>query len=550
MALRCSLRATIVLALVWSASTLKFGQAGEDVTTFVPRPKGGSASQERRGDQTSLHLQNEGSAPYAGALAKNQEARLEQRSGEATRLASTEYGEQQDRGAPTRLGGAEAARLGSECRWFRQWLGLLAMSMAAATTVAATTALAVGELRAARREALLAYAEDECQSKQVADPANRGDLIHVAGGKAVAESPVQVQPFIGASLSNCLRVRTTIEVFQWVQLRGRSVTADGNHNGLPCYYTQRWDSRLHDTKGFREKRFTNHFPVVPGVVEVCCGRVMYKMPRAGEVFCFPEELITEFNDFRNAAEKFPSDAVLRTSSGLELKRMGEWHFCSTAEEPQIGDVRVSIEYVPDGAEATIVALQAQAGGFETFLPYCPIQRGWCGTSHTSRRTKLLLAGRRVQSEEDVPIAMDVSPKTSLPSAPTRWLSRFIAPPEIFEVFLGPAISQSECFKLIRCKDRWTKNVYRLSCWATLLTSLSGFSKAVLLAQGPMAIPFGVAWGAHSWNSWEAKVACLTASMVIALLAASVSNLMHRPVTSLACIALATSVVFRPAFFPL
>jgi hypothetical protein len=74
-----------------------------------------------------------------------------------------------------------------------------------------------------------------------------------------------------------------------------------------------------------------------------------------------------------------------------------YYYPAVRTQPQIGDLRVTFEYIPN-CLATVVALQAQnVGGLYTFLPYRPITRGSETDVEALRRLRLVEA-RKTQNQ--------------------------------------------------------------------------------------------------------------------------------------------------------
>lgn len=213
---------------------------------------------------------------------------------------------------------------------------------------------------------------------------------------AKAAAAMQVPGFEQrAVVRNCLRLRTTIEVFQWVEKRVRpgqhwKDLVDGEEPRPSHTYTRQWSSEKHDSYEFADIRKKNIFLVEPGSQVVNCEKVEYDIDGGG--FVLPEGLVEQFTHFRSAAHllnthslRVPrsdgATAQIESPDDLLLVRRGDYFTTETLTDglsvppAEIGDVRVKFEYVPDGQTAAILAQQVPGEWpRDTFAPY-EVNRG-------------------------------------------------------------------------------------------------------------------------------------------------------------------------------
>jgi len=101
--------------------------------------------------------------------------------------------------------------------WFsRMGDAFMAVIVGLVLVTIAVPVLWFNERRVARMESIIAVGEGECVSVKRANAENRGDLVHVSGGEVRATKAVTDPTFQGLSFdTKCVRLQTTIEVFQW-----------------------------------------------------------------------------------------------------------------------------------------------------------------------------------------------------------------------------------------------------------------------------------------------------------------------------------------------
>eukprot|EP00929_Paragymnodinium_shiwhaense_P073184 TRINITY_DN3722_c0_g1_i3.p1 TRINITY_DN3722_c0_g1~~TRINITY_DN3722_c0_g1_i3.p1 ORF type:complete len:512 (+),score=66.06 TRINITY_DN3722_c0_g1_i3:230-1765(+) len=283
------------------------------------------------------------------------------------------------------------------------WLGfwLLVFSVAV---------LWVGEKRSAQMESLLAFAQSEYKTVAAddADPDNRGDLVYLTGEDARGMVPIADARFKQArAASGVIAIRTNVEAYQWVEHVETKEETDrvggGSTTRRTYTYSKEWQGRRVDSSSFQSP--ASHENCIPkefsrvdfGQETTLCAQVDY-----GHGFTMPSCLVEQLRDFTDAAQPgnpFRLDGSLTFDAATLHKKAGTTHyyFEKVAGVTSVGDVRVSIQYVPD-CPATIMALQAKGASEmqDVFLPYRLISRGWFGISDDDRKKLLLDQGSKDQ----------------------------------------------------------------------------------------------------------------------------------------------------------
>lgn len=441
--------------------------------------------------------------------------------------------------------------------WFSRMGGALVALLVSPFVMSLSIAvLWINERRAARMDALIAYAQQECVSVEKASAGDRGELVHVASGRAVAKAPVESKPFRGVSMKGCLRVRTRVEVFQWIEKSETQEKSDGVGGGKTTTtvysYEKTWDSVKHDSASYRNKRHTNKFPVAPVVDVTEAPHVEYAFGASAAGWVLPAGLVCQFSNFESAVNAIGADRVI-CQNGTILRRDGsnaDYFYSEARGDPQIGDVRATFEYVPDNQDATIVALQSpskKASTTETFLPYRPIQRGW-GLSDESRKTALLKEGERSHEELAAADEIKMGPLACLCccclcccSLVSRFMTQ-ISPPEIFNLYPGSA-TRGECFSRIQQGATNVKWILRIVGWLCLQMAMMMFLQPMFMLVN--VVPF--LEYLHISGAIEAVVfvlALIFTAMVSSLIVC-VAYLAYRPLVAMVYLGVGVAIAAVP-----
>lgn len=261
------------------------------------------------------------------------------------------------------------------------------------------------EERSAKMDVLLTRGFEECKKSIDADhlnTANRGNLVHVQGS-ARGRRPIVDGQFHDAVVSNCIKLQSTVEVFEWVPTTSSLVK---ERDGVPRFRTE-WVTSHHDSARFRQPSPKN--PRLPGgmslgTITTACENV--------ELGCFSlsQDMLSQFRAFQPAMARLPPKVTAcgltffaNPKDGFFYARPGRPGF-QAVEIPkedlfnkhQEGDLRVRFICVPD-SNATVVAVQCHKDGAETFVPYRTVARGPCSTE-SQDRTKLIEEGGRSMKE--------------------------------------------------------------------------------------------------------------------------------------------------------
>jgi hypothetical protein len=251
------------------------------------------------------------------------------------------------------------------------------------------------EVRSVHMVTLVSRGEAECVtvSSEKVDPNNRGKLVHVQG-RATGARPVVDQQFEDAIVTGCLKLQSTVEIFEWVQTTRTWLDERKEKRSQPRFHTE-WSTTHHDSLRFKKPSPDN--PRVPsglllGTFTESCKRVELG------AFALSDFMVKSFLKFEPAMPHLPSIVTAHgmtyfanTSDGYYYARPGLTAPAGSAiasaglfGEPQVGDVRVRFLCVPEG-EATVVAVQCQKShGIEGFVPYRPIPRVPCFRSFHER----------------------------------------------------------------------------------------------------------------------------------------------------------------------
>ncbi len=192
--------------------------------------------------------------------------------------------------------------------------------------------------------------------------ANEGHLVH-ARGTARTEDSVR-EPLFGFSVP-CMRLVRQVEYYQWVERKEKRHTQQGDGSAkiqTHYHYTQRWVDRPVNSRMFKETHHRNTVALdLPS--ESCWGAKRVHMGgfllhggqicRAGEVA-----------ELSAAQVQLPPEWAARGTWSGNSFYIG-CNGPADADNPQIGDVRITWSAAPQQAQITLVAQQRG----HTFVPY-------------------------------------------------------------------------------------------------------------------------------------------------------------------------------------
>jgi len=263
------------------------------------------------------------------------------------------------------------------------------------------------EARSIKMETMLSRGLRECVSVDATevDTENRGRLVH-AQGRTRGCTPLVDPQFQDAQLRHGLKLQSTVEVFEWVQTTPHVPSASKRSQ---TRFQEEWTTIHHDSLRFRKPSPDN--PRLPnglmlGTTTTACDRV-----ELGG-FVLPSETVTSFHRFEPAIRHLPAVVHAHglrffaneqdgyyyarpsasTASLLARQPAGAAGFATTSvaqrlTEHEVGDIRVRFMWVPEG-EATVVAVQCDRDGTETFVPYRPVAQAPCLTDFQARQMQI------------------------------------------------------------------------------------------------------------------------------------------------------------------
>mmetsp|Transcript_27276 Transcript_27276/g.77766 ORF Transcript_27276/g.77766 Transcript_27276/m.77766 type:complete len:536 (-) Transcript_27276:67-1674(-) len=376
------------------------------------------------------------------------------------------------------------------------------------------------------------------------DPDLRGSLVHIPSAEARGVKPMQDERLKQVSCDRgCLRLRSTVEVFQWKEEAVRREQKDsvgGGETTVTNYsYTRRWLNCKQDSNCFHDRSYHNVLSVPglePGVREQTNPEVEY-----GSAFTLSEDLVDQLDDWQTETGSglFSIQSVSIGDKAFHVGPDSCYYHPESRGPPQIGDMRVRIEYIPDGP-ATVLALQAEAesdsGGRDVFIPYRTVPRGLCGCSGPSSKELKALQiaeGRKTADELYDGDKCDLGPVAQLFCCCTcacnlvAYMFTAIAPPQIYHIFSGK-VSVEECWSRVSGSNGMMKWGLRLVSWMMLFYGMYALFKPleVMLDIVPFLGPYlgtGVAW-----MIW---LLCFVVTLVVAFLIISMAYLRFHPFTA-------------------
>jgi len=255
------------------------------------------------------------------------------------------------------------------------------------------------EERSAKIEVLLTKGLEDCRSVDAnhLNTENRGRLVHVQG-RAVGRVPIADSQFQDASVHDCLKLQSTLEVLQWVP------AASGFMKDLPGQprHVLEWSTSYQDSSRFRQPSPQN--PRLPtglhlGTRTTPCSRVTLG------AFSLSEDMLVHFRSFESAATCLPDKVhaadipFFSCQDGFFYGRPGFRGSEAEAKasifgEHEVGDLRVRF-LCTKNCDATVVAVQChkELVETETFVPYRLVPRAPC-VGEIQERLKIVEAGER------------------------------------------------------------------------------------------------------------------------------------------------------------
>lgn len=400
------------------------------------------------------------------------------------------------------------------------------------------------ERRRARADCLLSVAQSSCQSLSAskAVPGFSGSLVHLTGEEAQTKTPVEDSRFDCSALgNNCIRLRSEVQVFQWIELARSGGSDPGGDSG----YLQRWTEAEKSSARYRDKNKVNTKPdeLRIGVTTANAARVEYG------VYVLPSGLVDQLKSFRPASHLL-GEKVTTLDGMHSFKKHSDDYFYyrpgprpftaeAVAEAPQIGDARARFEFVAPGP-ATVLALQAEAG---VLLPFRLAPRGLCGAS-SDERAILVKEGRKTR--EQLSLENQCLPGGSLccgcnvvaGCCAGAWT------PEVFRCFEG-TLTAEQCFMEASLTSTpsslslgtWTART--VGCTVLFIGLMMGYSQ--LVWHHPMkTLPVVELLG-----NFARPGCCMLATVSMLSLMICMGYLAYRPLTALVWFMVAAGIVLAP-----
>jgi len=421
------------------------------------------------------------------------------------------------------------------------------------------TLLCINEQRNARYESVVSLAESEVRtishkSEALADAQLDGGLVHMDSGIVQGlDSMVDARFAAMRMTKGCVRMKSTVEAYQWQERATTTTTKDSLGGGKTTIknfeYSKGWYSTVIDSDSFREpgghenRLKVPHLPL--GLQIKNNTKVMY-----GDNHYLPDDLVCMLENFTDASELVGPTIAVRKGPTIEVsdftKRTSTGYFYCGANpgNPEIGDMQTRLEYVLDGP-GTIMALQARDkihGGCATFLPYRCVSRGICGISEDELCERLLNEGRKGYQEladDDMWICSCLCCCCNLVS----WSFAHLAPPEVFHLFPAQLSREQVIDRLER--QGWVTNwISRCLGWLLLYVGTYMFFQPLLVVLD--IIPFLGPYISDGFSLVLSAIVLLI-TILLAILVVSVAYLRYRPVLGICSVAGVAAIVAALAF---
>jgi len=263
------------------------------------------------------------------------------------------------------------------------------------------------EARSIKMETMLVCGLRRCVSVDAAevDTGNRGKLVHVQG-RTHGSTPLVDAQFVDAQLRHGLKLQSTVEVFEWAQT---TAYVQGASKRSKTKFQEEWTTIHHDSLRFRKPSPDN--PRLPTGLVLGTSTIVCDHVELGG-FVLPSEILSSFHRFEPAMRHLPtvvhahglaffaneqdgyyygrpstSAASLMAKPGAGMAGFSTPRAAKVLTEHEVGDIRVRFMWVPEG-EATVVAVQCDRDGAETFVPYRPVAQAPCITDFQSLQMQI------------------------------------------------------------------------------------------------------------------------------------------------------------------
>lgn len=197
------------------------------------------------------------------------------------------------------------------------------------------------------------------------DPANEGKLVHMTG-QAEAKG-VLSDPEFGVSVSNGLKLRRKVEMYQWTEERRtetKNKLGGGTEKVTTYRYQKEWSPEVESSKNFKEPAGHENPASMPYE-----STEQTAAPITLGVFTLPGFFVEKINRFTPLTEISPDSAPEAIRSRVKLDDGGLF-LGADPKVPAVGDVRIAFSAVHPGlisivgkqAGQTFEKFRAAAGG--------------------------------------------------------------------------------------------------------------------------------------------------------------------------------------------
>jgi len=360
----------------------------------------------------------------------------------------------------------------------------------------------INERRQARMESLLAVGESEYVTVTAPQEGHRGELVHAAGGEAHGIEPVECKKFGGVGFpSGCLRLRSSVEVYQWQEIEKTETKKDnvgGGQTKTTTYeYKRTWSTIKFDSSKFKQSGHANKYPSEPGKDCEDNSRVRYQHVKDSKAFEVPTTLVRQLDNFKSIHDELPDSVSTKGAwIGTKATKKGDYfvYATGTENEPAIGDMRVQFDAIKDGA-TTIMALQTEGAVEEsdTFLPYRLVPRGFCCWGVTEKELKRKLQEEARKSGDELaeqdacecgPLALCCCCCVIIGNLVNRAFASM--PAQIFHMFDGDK-TPGQCMSIIKSQSKTITWILRGVSWLMMYIGTCLLFGPILVI--PDLIPF-------------------------------------------------------------
>mmetsp|Transcript_23450 Transcript_23450/g.41243 ORF Transcript_23450/g.41243 Transcript_23450/m.41243 type:complete len:558 (-) Transcript_23450:40-1713(-) len=418
------------------------------------------------------------------------------------------------------------------------------------------------ERRSAKCGTLLARGLEECISIPDPDKIDSdtiGRLVHVQG-QTRGVVPVEDPQFEDAIVKNCLKLQSTVEVFEWVQTAQAGQIPKGNQpkdKKVQYNFHQEWSTIHHNSLHFQRTtgKPSPENPRPPGGLMLGTFTTVCPRVQLGG-FTFTEAMVDQFRNFQPAIQYLPDKVTAcgmlfsKSRDGYFYARPGQrssvWRQADPGAQPMVGDVRVRFLCVPEGV-ATVVAVHCEKEGQDTFVPYRSIPR--CCSSDLQDRQRLIEEGQRPLRE-----VKDLD-KDMMPCVTSNRLSVscFCCPCSTISCVCTNEVVTEEIFHVSATRDPIQKPfewVVTRSPWRVTLFRFLGLLIVFLglyTLEQPMSANLAAIPGLEVYDhGWIVTLTALTMAFAASAMIAGIAYISYQPIMTLKWVLIAAAVMLLPS----